>query len=238
MKKMSEKTIKYDSSLICGDGITDIIIFNETASTNALIGDIIRRNKGSSTYAVLAESQTQGRGRYGRSFFSPAEGGIYLSYAFPCSLEDDELLRITTVTASIVHEVLSRHADDLHIKWINDILRGSRKVAGILAERIDLPSSDKRPDYYYIIIGAGINCYNAGNTEVPEELSETIGYLFDTGIPEDAAVTRSIIANELICEFDRNFAPIASDGTKFYPAADFDRLTEYYRENCPTDVPI
>lgn len=123
--------------------------------------------------AVIADEQYAGRGRYGKSFYSPAGSGIYMSYACEGGYEQDDLLKITMVVAAVVHRVLQRHcADELTIKWVNDIYRGSHKVSGILCERVDDPASGR----YYVIVGIGINLFPC---ELPAELEEIVGWLFD-----------------------------------------------------------
>lgn len=123
--------------------------------------------------AVIADEQYAGRGRYGKSFYSPAGSGIYLSYACEGRFEQDALLKITMVAAAVVHRVLQEYCKDrLSIKWVNDIYRGTRKVSGILCERVDDPVSGR----YYVIVGVGVNLFPC---ELPAELTEIVGWLFD-----------------------------------------------------------
>lgn len=71
---------------------------------------------------VIADEQTGGRGRYGRSFYSPKGTGLYLSYAFTPLFPLNEMTYVTTVTAVVVRRVLAQiSGHSLTIKWINDI---------------------------------------------------------------------------------------------------------------------
>ena len=151
---------------------------------------------------ISADEQTAGRGRHGKSFFSPKNTGVYMSYAYEKKYTEEELLKVTTKVAQIILPILQAHSDkDLHIKPINDIYIGdpalpdSRKIAGILTERVDYP---ERPGDYFIIVGIGINCFEFGSQsddqsdgqsensgdiqggiaiDVPSELENKIGWL-------------------------------------------------------------
>ena len=168
--------------------------------------------------AVIAKEQSQGRGRYGRSFYSPAGSGVYMSYAFRGKYAADDVQLLTVVAAAAVHQVLQHHSSgDLAIKWVNDIYRNGYKIAGILCERVDLVND---PDNYYITIGVGVNVIPC---EVPSELSDIIGFLYD-----DASLSPSTdeIAEELIAALDKALGAGSSDITS---------LTEYisyYRDRC------
>lgn len=175
--------------------------------------------------AVVADEQFGGRGRFGRSFYSPAKSGIYLSYANEGRYEIADLLKITVVVAALVHRVLQRLCgDELSIKWVNDIYRGSHKIAGILCERVDDPASGR----YYIIVGVGVNLFPC---EVPDELKDVMGCLIDEGdeaVNGDKAGLRARVTDELIEALD---AVLGESET-----AEFDALIEYYMARC-RDVP-
>ncbi len=139
---------------------------------------------------VSADEQTAGRGRYGKTFYSPKNTGVYMSYAYEKKYTEEELLAITTRVAKLLLPILQAHSDkDLRIKPVNDIYIGepglpdSRKIAGILTERVDYPD---RPGDYFIVIGIGINCFASGTKSddqsgthgaVPSELANVIGWL-------------------------------------------------------------
>lgn len=103
---------------------------------------------------LWADEQTAGKGRNGRSFYSPNSTGIYFTYLYPNAEKKsiDKLVFVTTVAAVSVCESLIEFAHaDAGIKWINDIYIQGRKVCGILAEvayKEDVPG---------IVTGIGIN---------------------------------------------------------------------------------
>lgn len=164
----------YDIQTLYKSGIADIEIFETIDSTNnyskeLLLSDTPRRTP----FAVLADHQSAGRGRYTKSFFSPAGSGIYMTYVYRHDYSEDELLGVTTRVAELILPVLERHCQSgrLWIKPINDIFRDSRKILGILVERVDNPRV--RGDYA-LVVGIGINCFES---DVPDELKDIVGFL-------------------------------------------------------------
>ena len=113
-------------------------------------------------YTVIAASQSAGRGRLDRSFFSP-QGGTYFSTVLRPSLLLTQYGSITPVVAVAVHRALAAVTGVLtDIKWVNDLLLGGRKICGILAES----GKDKngRP---FVVVGIGIN---TADVDFPPEL--------------------------------------------------------------------
>ena len=134
---------------------------------------------------ISADEQTAGRGRHGKSFFSPKNTGVYMSYAYEKKYTEEELLKVTTKVAQIILPILQAHSDkDLHIKPINDIYIGdpalpdSRKIAGILTERVDYP---ERPGDYFIIVGIGINCFEFGSSSDEQSDGQSGGQSENSG---------------------------------------------------------
>lgn len=131
-----------------------------TTSTNLVMAQQLRHTH--APQLLVAGEQTQGVGRRGKAFFSPAHTGIYFTYGgFELDLEHLSLL---TPAAGVA---LAQAAFDLFdvtttIKWVNDVLIGNQKVAGILANRLENGQ---------VLIGVGINIAPATNTpDVPIDL--------------------------------------------------------------------
>ena len=128
-----------------------------TASTNALLRD--RAAAGAPEGSViLANQQTQGRGRLGREFYSPPDTGIYLSLLLrPRGLEPSKAVKLTTMAAvaacGAIEEVSGKEAK---IKWVNDIFLNGKKVCGILTEA---SYSLENGSLDYVILGIGFNVY-------------------------------------------------------------------------------
>ena len=129
----------------------EIIHLKEVDSTS----NYIKRNKTSGKeLIVIAECQTSGRGRFGRSFLSD-EGGLYFSFSFTPDVAPHETLHYTALAALAVNSVLrDTTGGDFRIKWPNDIYFEDRKIVGILTEAVH------NKDGYYLVFGIGINVSN------------------------------------------------------------------------------
>ena len=118
---------------------------------------------------ILAESQSDGRGRLGRSFFSSDNKGVYVTVVMKAPADNNAFLRATAVSAvCVVESIKELFGISTEIKWVNDIYYKSKKVAGILAESFFV--DDER----YVAIGFGINLY----TRLPESLRDIAISLF------------------------------------------------------------
>ena len=125
------------------------------------------------SHLYLAPSQTAAVGRFGRPFFAPKEGGIFLSYRFRplCPLED--LPNYTLLAAASVVLAIEALTDQKpQIKWVNDIYIHGKKIAGILTEsQLDMETGLVGQ----VIIGMGLNFHI---TDFPNELVDKAGSLF------------------------------------------------------------
>lgn len=111
---------------------------------------------------ITANRQTSGRGRLGKSFYSPEGSGIYMTLAIKAPASPEYITIATAVAVARVIKHLG--AENIGIKWVNDIFSNGRKVCGILCER----TNDK------VIIGVGINLTTQ---EFPEEIADIAGAL-------------------------------------------------------------
>jgi BirA family biotin operon repressor/biotin-[acetyl-CoA-carboxylase] ligase len=100
---------------------------------------------------VIARQQTGGRGRYGRTWVSERDAGLYFSAILRPQIEPHNLPLITLMAGVAVHDTLTEFGIDADIKWVNDVLVNERKIAGILAETTETPSG------LAVIVGIGIN---------------------------------------------------------------------------------
>ena len=118
---------------------------------------------------VVAETQTAGKGRLGRSFYSPAGSGVYLSLAFDGNAQP---LRATTAAAvAVVRAITELTALPVQIKWVNDIYLYDKKICGILAEAVTDTATGRIAQ---VVVGIGINVTTQA---FPEELSDRAGAL-------------------------------------------------------------
>lgn len=154
---------------------------DSTPSTNALLRELAADGAPEGC-AVLANAQTEGRGRGGRRFYSPPGTGVYLSVLLrPRDLPPDQAVRVTTMAAlaacEAVEAVCGRRAA---VKWVNDIYLDGRKVCGILTEgSLGLESGRLES----VVLGAGFNLY-APAEGFPAELAQTAGAVLDAPQPD------------------------------------------------------
>ncbi len=120
-------------------------------STNQYMLD--RLNSLQSGDACIAEYQQAGRGRRGRQWFSPFGANLYLSMYWRLEQGPAAAIGLSLVIGIVMAEVLQRlGAEDVRVKWPNDLYLNDRKLAGILVEL-----TGKTGDAAQIVIGAGIN---------------------------------------------------------------------------------
>ncbi len=154
-----------------------LLVYDTLDSTNTEAKRLIAKGAPSGT-VILADGQTEGRGRMGKSFFSPKGTGLYLSVILKHSIPVEELCLVTPFVAVVACHAIYRVCEKMpRIKWVNDLYLDGKKVCGILTEL----SGDA------LIIGIGVNC----TTDFQGELSQIAGSLNRQGI-------RSHLAAELI----------------------------------------
>ena len=164
---------------------------NQTAKKEAMIGEA-----GHGSF-VIARSQTAGRGRRGRGFYSPADAGLYMSVILkPQGTLHDSLL-ITTAAAVAVYRAVEQICGiQLDIKWVNDLFYHGRKVCGILTEAVtDFESGN----IDFVVVGIGLNIYQDSDT-LPAELQKIAGALYTDREAADTADRNrlaAVIVNEL-----------------------------------------
>ena len=168
---------------------------------------------------AVANEQTAGRGRSGRSFFSAADCGIYLSVLLRPHCEPQKTMTLTAHAAVAVCEAISTACGvETEIKWTNDVVLNGRKLCGILTE-ITLEAETGLVDS--VVIGVGVNV-NYKPDGFPEDLRAVAGSIFsETGIRAD----RARLAAEMILALDRmNEAWIQNPGA----------YLDSYRKLCST----
>ncbi len=144
--------------------------YDELPSTNLQAKEML--GSLSEGTVILAESQTQGRGRLGRNWFSPPGIGIWMSLVLSPKLPPVELPKLTLVAAvalsRAIFEVLGVRP---LVKWPNDLYLNGRKISGILTELVG-----EMGRLEYLILGVGINA-NQKLEDFPEELRDKAGSL-------------------------------------------------------------
>ncbi len=187
---ISPETIRAAGMVSEQYGIT---VYPVLASTNLTVRELAEDGAPNGT-VVLADEQTAGRGRLGRSFYSPKGSSIYLSLLLRPHFPATQASSITTFAAVAVARAIER-VTPLHasVKWVNDVWIGNRKVAGILAESALTPLGDR---VSYVVLGIGIN---VNQDAFPEELSD-IATSLCLGAGE--RIDRSRLAAALLSELE------------------------------------
>ena len=176
-----------------------ITVVEETQSTNTALRALAEAGAPEGT-VYIAQSQTGGRGRMGRSFFSPAGTGLYLSLLLrPTTWEPARAAQLTAVAAAAMCEAIREvTGKEPGIKWVNDLLLDGKKVCGILTEA---SFSMESGVLEYAVLGLGVNVYPPEGG-FPKELGEIAGAVLDTP-GEDV---RNRLAGEFLNRFLEGYA--------------------------------
>ena len=172
----------------------DIRVERETESTNAAVREYAEQGM-QEGFLLVAGEQTKGRGRYGRTFFSPQGTGVYFSLLLrPKGVLVQQGTGLTAMAAVAICEAVKElSGKPTGIKWVNDIYVNGKKVCGILTEA-SMGLESGRLDY--VILGVGVNVYPP-ETGFPESLIDKAGVVFDE-MQDD-------MKNRLIALFLENF---------------------------------
>jgi len=175
-----------------GDFPWQVHWFQCVDSTNDLAKTLAKQGAPHGT-VLLADSQTKGRGRLGRSFQSPAGSGIYVSVLLRPDCKAEALLHLTCAVAVAVCDGIEEVCGFRPgVKWINDFVANNRKLGGILTELSLKP--DGSVDH--CIIGIGINCLKS---PMPPELAEIAVSIQEvTGENTDRAMLTAAILDRLL----------------------------------------
>jgi len=168
---------------------------------------------------VLAEEQTGGRGRLGRSFQSPKGTGLYLSALMRPRLAPEETANLTAwVAVAVCDGIESCCGVRPRIKWTNDIVLGGKKLCGILTE---LGLESETNSLEYLVTGIGINTNQRREDFLPEIRDMATSLALELGRP----VRRAELAGHVIRALDRMY--------RGFPANKAEYL-ERYRADCLT----
>ncbi|MDD3895380.1 MAG: biotin--[acetyl-CoA-carboxylase] ligase [Syntrophomonadaceae bacterium] len=188
-------------------GQDNYFYYRQTDSTNKRARALANDGYPEGT-VIVAEEQTDGRGRRGRSWYSPSNQGIYMSIILRPAFPLRQISRLSLLAGVASAEALK---DELglqpSIKWPNDILINGRKITGILSEAVtDMDSIE------YIVLGIGININNLPQ-EFPEDFrTPPTSVLAENGQPGSRVklLRKLLLSLERQYNFlkDDNFTPI------------------------------
>lgn len=190
-----------------------LIVLDIVDSTNTYLKQLARQGAAHGT-VVVANRQTGGRGRRGRSFSSPPGKGLYLSALWRLPASPDRLMHLTCLAAEAARRAIVHAAGiESQIKWINDLVVGQMKLCGILTELVTTPKG------LAVVCGVGINC-----TQAPEDFPPEVAPMATSLAQLGASVDRSVLAAALITQLELAYADLLT------PEA----WMEAYRRHCLT----
>lgn len=174
----------------------DIKVLDSIGSTNTELKNMARNDEPDGS-VLIAKHQTSGRGRLGRSFYSPENSGIYMSILFRPSFDASKAQLITAAAAVCVCRALENEgAKNLGIKWVNDIFMNDKKISGILTE-VEFKRNSTELDF--LIVGIGIN---VTTSDFPDDIKNIAGSVFDKNDIDKNKITANILNS--LCDFYNN----------------------------------
>ena len=184
----------------------DIKVYRQLESTNLTLRDFANNGAGQGLVVISGE-QTKGRGRLGRSFFSPSDTGLYMSILLRPEMIARDAVKITTAAAVSVAEAVEKVSSlETKIKWVNDIYLNNKKICGILTEA---SFNMEMGGLEYAVLGIGVNAYEPENG-FPDDIKNVAGAVF-TKRENDI---RNRLAGEILNSFSKYYAEL-NDNT-FY----------------------
>ena len=176
----------------------ELICLDSVDSTSTRARELV--NSGNvSRLVIVADGQTGGRGRNGKSFCSQSGVGVYMSVVLHPDCDFGGAVGVTTAASVAVSRAVERVTGrKIQVKWVNDLYFENKKVCGILCEAVA-----KNGRVSSVIVGVGINLCES---EFPEELADIAGTLgCDNSLREPLVAA---VADEL---FNLRFGDIAED---------------------------
>lgn len=171
----------------------DVVVLDEVDSTNKYLKELAK-NSTIDHMVVIANKQTGGRGRLGRSFVSNQTSGIYMSILVRPDISINLAKKITCMVSVATSKAIEKFTNaKVSIKWVNDLYLNHKKICGILTEGA---TSLEQNYMEYVIMGIGINCYHQ---TFDEELAKKATTLEDElGV----VVSRNELVSEIVNEID------------------------------------
>lgn len=183
---LTEESIRRHLTVPC----PALTVFETVDSTNAYLKREAQTGAPHGS-AAIANAQSAGRGRLGRSFQSPEGKGLYLSVLLRPHLPGEELMRATGMAAVAAHRAIYRTCGaQAGIKWVNDLVLGGKKLAGILAETVILGNE------IALVLGIGINVHHS-REDFCGEVADIATSLAMEGFTADRAALAAALLEEL-----------------------------------------
>ena len=219
---MTEKQVdlleKEKIMQLCGDlpWAADLHVDQTLDSTNLAARELAQSGAAAGT-CVICDRQTAGRGRLGRSFYSPGGEGLYMSVILRPDALPEQIMPLSALCAVAVCDAIRAVCGVMpQIKWTNDLILGGKKLAGILTE---LSTDPETRAVRYAIVGIGVNVHQR---RFPADLEQIAGSIFtQTG----KTVSRNRLAAAILRELYSLNALLLGDCS---------RQMQRFAENCLT----
>lgn len=191
--------------------------FSTVVSTNTLAKELAQSGAPHGT-VLIADAQTGGRGRMGRSFHSPEGSGIYLSVILRPDCHASRLMHLTCATGVAMCSAVKAAAGITPgLKWTNDLVCEKKKLGGILTEL----SLEANGHIRYAVVGIGINCTQQ-TADFPENIRDIATSL---AMVAQRPVSRGVVAAQMIRALEQMSQNLLRDQASIMDA---------YRKNCIT----
>lgn len=180
-------------------GHFNIISLASIDSTNRYAKLLLSKKKISSSAVILADEQTQGKGRLNRYWASPPGVGLWMSIVVEPDLPATQWFLLTFMSAVAVAEAIERQTGlEAQLKWPNDVLIRRKKTCGILLESASVEQKS------FLIIGIGVN---VNQSEFPDELRDKATSL---AIETGKEISRLELFTEILLRFDQLYSSLDS----------------------------
>lgn len=190
-----------------------IYYYDSVGSTNVEAKKLADKNPGEG-WIVIAEEQTEGKGRLGRTWQSPKKTGIWMSIVLRPDVEPREVPQLTQLAAAALIEALAEFGIVAQIKWPNDIVINGKKICGILTE---MTGTIERLNY--IILGIGMNV-NLEENDFPEELLDKATSIY---MENGKKMNRQELVGEILNRLEKYY--------KYFVAHDHEKYLDVCRAN-------
>jgi len=178
-------------------GDLSVNVFQEITSTNDVLKKLAITEHAPQGTTIVSDYQTGGKGRLGRSFYSPKGTGLYLSMLLRPNGSVIDNLMLTAQSAVAVYRAIKKVTGiELSIKWVNDLYYNNKKICGILSEGQASMESGRME---YVVVGIGINIYEPDNG-FPNDIKDKAGSILGKK-SEGKKIDRNQLAAEVINEF-------------------------------------
>ncbi|MDI6744089.1 MAG: biotin--[acetyl-CoA-carboxylase] ligase [Thermodesulfovibrionales bacterium] len=202
--KTPEFSVEEVKTLVKGNFGKEIIFHKSIDSTNALAMELAEKGVPNGT-VIIADRQLKGKGRLGRTWFSPPEGNIYMSVIVRPEMEPKDATLLTIMSAiSCARAIESSTGFKAKIKWPNDLMASGKKLGGILTE---MKSDQDR--IIFAVIGIGINVNARLDAFPPDVRSVAASLIEELG---GQRLSRTLIVAEILKELEYWFKVLMKGG--------------------------